>query len=68
LYFVLETVPACADKRAVLGKVVLGLRPGGRFAFAVEEGHALTSHKRAQMPDGGTVWLVERAALRAAAA
>jgi hypothetical protein len=61
-------MPACADKRALLGKVVLGLRPGGRFAFAVEEGHALTSHKRAQMPDGSTVWLVEGAALRATAA
>jgi hypothetical protein len=33
------------------------LRPGGRFAFTLEEGPPLTMAERAAMPDADTVWL-----------
>ena len=33
------------------------LRPGGRFAFTLEEGALLTAAERAAMPDADTVWL-----------
>ena len=34
-----------------------GARPGGRFAFTLEEGPPLTQAERAAMPDPDTVWL-----------
>jgi hypothetical protein len=39
------------------------LRPGGRFAFTVEEGRPLTPEERIRMPDADTVWLIELAEL-----
>jgi hypothetical protein len=37
--------------------VAAALRPGGRFAFTLEEGAPLTPDERAAMPDADTVWL-----------
>ena len=53
----LETMLAVADKDALLREVAATLRPGGRFAFTVEEGPPLTAAERAAMPDADTVWL-----------
>jgi sarcosine/dimethylglycine N-methyltransferase len=53
----LETMLAFEDKDALLGAIAAALRPGGRFAFTLEEGAPLTSAERAAMPDADTVWL-----------
>src|SRR5262245_8669841 len=53
----LETILAFADKDALVGEVAAALRPGGRFAFTLEEGAPLTAAERAAMPDADTVWL-----------
>jgi sarcosine/dimethylglycine N-methyltransferase len=55
----LETLLAFEDKQPLLRGVVQALRPGGRFAFTVEEGRPLTDAERSAMPDADTVWLVE---------
>ena len=54
----LETLLAFADKDALLRQVSAALEVGGRFAFTVEEGAALTGPERAAMPDADTVWPV----------
>ena len=53
----LETMLAFADKAALVRAVAAALRPGGRFAFTLEEGAPLTVAERAAMPDADTVWL-----------
>src|SRR3954470_803261 len=53
----LETMLAFADKDALLRAIVAALRPGGRFAFTLEEGAPLTAAERGAMPDAETVWL-----------
>ncbi len=53
----LETMLAFEDKDALAGAVAAALRPGGRFAFTLEEGAPLTAAERAAMPDADTVWL-----------
>ncbi|HET7400113.1 MAG TPA: class I SAM-dependent methyltransferase [Intrasporangium sp.] len=54
----LETMLAFPDKQSLLAGVSAALPPGGRFAFTVEEGPALTSTERALMPAADTVWPV----------
>lgn len=61
----LETMLAFPDKASLVTDVARGLRPGGRFAFTVEEGLPLTPAERALMPDSDTVWPIEEPALRA---
>ena len=61
--FLLETMLAFPDKQALISEVAGGLEPGGRFAFTVEEGPALTRHEREQMPAADTVWPIELAEL-----
>jgi SAM-dependent methyltransferase len=53
----LETMLAFPDKRTLLDEVSSVLKPGGRFAFTLEEGRPLTEAERARMPDADTVWL-----------
>jgi cyclopropane fatty-acyl-phospholipid synthase-like methyltransferase len=53
----LETMLAFKDKDALLRETFPALRPGGRFAFTLEEGQPLTATERAAMPDADTVWL-----------
>jgi SAM-dependent methyltransferase len=53
----LETMLAFEDKDALVRAIAAALRPGGRFAFTLEEGPALTTAERATMPDADTVWL-----------
>jgi SAM-dependent methyltransferase len=53
----LETMLAFADKDALVRAVAAALRPGGRFAFTLEEGAPLTASEREAMPDADTVWL-----------
>jgi len=53
----LETMLAFADKDALVRGISAALRPGGRFAFTLEEGAPLTPAERAAMPDADTVWL-----------
>jgi SAM-dependent methyltransferase len=53
----LETMLAFADKDALVRAIAAALRPGGRFAFTLEEGPPLTTAERAAMPDADTVWL-----------
>jgi SAM-dependent methyltransferase len=53
----LETMLAFEDKDALLGAIAAALRPGGRFAFTLEEGPPLTAAERVAMPDADTVWL-----------
>jgi SAM-dependent methyltransferase len=53
----LETMLAFEDKAALVQSVAAALRPGGRFAFTLEEGAPLTPDERAAMPDADTVWL-----------
>jgi SAM-dependent methyltransferase len=53
----LETLLAFEDKAALVREVARELTPGGRFAFTLEEGSALTEAERTQMPDADTVWL-----------
>jgi SAM-dependent methyltransferase len=55
----LETMLAFPDKDALVGEVARVLKPGGRFAFTVEEGRPLTQQERARMPGADTVWPVE---------
>jgi SAM-dependent methyltransferase len=54
----LETMLAFEDKDGLARAVAATLRPGGRFAFTLEEGTPLTSAERAAMPDADTVWLI----------
>ncbi len=54
----LETMLAFEDKARLLDAVSAALVPGGRFAFTVEEGAALTPTEQEAMPDPDTVWLV----------
>jgi SAM-dependent methyltransferase len=61
--FLLETMLAFPDKHALAGEVARVLEPGGRFAFTVEEGKALTRQERARMPAADTVWPIELAEL-----
>jgi SAM-dependent methyltransferase len=58
----LETMLAFPDKPALLRDVVRVLRPGGRFAFTIEEGRPLTPVERGRMPDADTVSLTRRSA------
>jgi SAM-dependent methyltransferase len=69
----LETMLAFPDKETLLDEIPRSLRPGGRFAFTLEEGLPLTEAERERMPDPETVWLtplsemltyLERAGLR----
>jgi SAM-dependent methyltransferase len=53
----LETMLAFEDKDALIREIAAALRPGGRFAFTLEEGPSLTAAERAAMPDADTVWL-----------
>src|SRR5512133_4021114 len=53
----LETMLAFQDKDALVGAIAGALRPGGRFAFTLEEGPPLTAAEREAMPDADTVWL-----------
>ena len=53
----LETMLAFEEKGALVRAVAGALRPGGRFAFTLEEGAPLTAAERAAMPDADTVWL-----------
>jgi SAM-dependent methyltransferase len=53
----LETMLAFEDKDALVREITAVLRPGGRFAFTLEEGPPLTTAERAAMPDADTVWL-----------
>jgi len=54
----LETMLAFPDKETLVEGVSRALPAGGRFAFTLEEGTALTEPERARMPDADTVWLV----------
>jgi SAM-dependent methyltransferase len=56
----LETMLAFRDKASLLASVAQALRPGGRFAFTLEEGAPLTDAERERMPDADTVWLTPR--------
>lgn len=53
----LETMLAFPDKDSLLRAISSVLRPGGRFAFTLEEGEPLTDVERRTMPDAETVWL-----------
>jgi SAM-dependent methyltransferase len=53
----LEAMLAFQDKDALIRGIFPALRPGGRFAFTLEEGRPLTPAERAAMPDADTVWL-----------
>jgi SAM-dependent methyltransferase len=53
----LETMLAFEDKDALVREIFPVMVPGGRFAFTLEEGQALTAAERAAMPDADTVWL-----------
>jgi hypothetical protein len=48
---------AFEDKAALVRAIAAALRPGGRFAFTLEEGAPLGAAERAAMPDADTVWL-----------
>jgi SAM-dependent methyltransferase len=53
----LETMLAFEDKDALVREIAAALRPGGRFAFTLEEGPPLTAAERLAMPAADTVWL-----------
>jgi SAM-dependent methyltransferase len=53
----LEAMLAIEDKDLLMRAVAAALAPGGRFAFTLEEGPALSAAERAAMPDPDTVWL-----------
>jgi SAM-dependent methyltransferase len=53
----LETMLAFEDKDALVREIFPALRPGGRFAFTLEEGPPLTPTERAAMPGADTVRL-----------
>ena len=52
-----ETMLAFEAKDALVREVAAALRPGGRFAFTLEEGPPLTTAERVAMPDADTVSL-----------
>ena len=52
-----ETMLAFPEKELLLDEISRALRPGGRFAFTMEEGLPLTEAERERMPDADTVWL-----------
>jgi sarcosine/dimethylglycine N-methyltransferase len=54
----LETMLAFPDKESLLRDISAALTHGGRFAFTLEEGEALTGAERERMPDADTVWLM----------
>jgi SAM-dependent methyltransferase len=60
-----ETMLAFEDKDALVREIFPALRPGGRFAFTLEEGPPLTTAERAAMPDNDTVWLIPLAEIAA---
>jgi SAM-dependent methyltransferase len=53
----LDTMLGFEDKYALVRAIATALRPGGHFAFTLEEGPPLTAVERAAMPDADTVWL-----------
>ena len=53
----LETMLAFEDKDALVHEIAAALRPGGRFAFTLEEGAPLTAAELVAMPNSDTVWL-----------
>ena len=53
-----ETMLAFPEKEILLEEISRALRPGGRFAFTLEEGLPLTEAERERMPDADTVWLI----------
>jgi SAM-dependent methyltransferase len=53
----LETMLAFPDKESLVRAIGAALRPGGRFAFTLEEGRPLDESERSAMPDADTVWL-----------
>jgi SAM-dependent methyltransferase len=53
----LETMLAFEDRDTLGRAIAAALRPGGRFAFTLEEGAPLTTAERTAMPDADTVWL-----------
>ena len=57
IVLLLETMLAFEDKDAMVRQTFPALRPGGRFAFTLEEGEPLTPAELAAMPDADTVWL-----------
>jgi SAM-dependent methyltransferase len=61
----LETMLAFPEKEPLLVEIARTLRPGGRFAFTLEEGLPLTEAERARMPDADTVWLIPEPEMRA---
>ena len=61
----LETMLAFEDKDALLREIFPELRPGGRFAFTLEEGPPLTAAERAAMPHSDTVWITQLEAMAA---
>jgi SAM-dependent methyltransferase len=52
-----ETMLAFPQKELLLEEISRELRPGGRFAFTLEEGLPLTESERERMPNSDTVWL-----------
>ena len=52
----LETMLAFEDKDALVRAIAAALAPGGRFAFTLEAGPALTAAEREAMPEADTVW------------
>jgi SAM-dependent methyltransferase len=54
----LETMLAFRDKQTLLQEIAAALKPGGRFAFTMEEGKPLTDAERESIPNPDTVWLV----------
>jgi SAM-dependent methyltransferase len=52
-----ETMLAFPEKEMLLEEISRALRPGGRFAFTMEEGLPLTEAERERMPEADTVWL-----------
>ena len=52
-----ETMLAFPEKELLLEEISRALRPGGRFAFTMEEGLPFSEAERKRMPDADTVWL-----------
>lgn len=53
----LETMLAFCGKEPLVQEVARALRPGGRFAFTLEEGRPLAPAELRAMPHSDTVWL-----------
>ena len=53
----LETMLTFPEKETLVEEISSALSAGGRFAFTMEEGLALTKSERDSMPDPDTVWL-----------